>query len=292
MLSNSHPDYFITSGKAKIFYNKNFSDTKALNNHPVLLFNYGLVCNNAHWEKQISHFENMYPIIIHNYRGHFNSSSLDGVCDCTLKNITQDTHELLDHLGVDNVVAFGHSMGVNVTLELALKRKLRGMVLISGSILPPQEVMFDSNVVELVTPYWQLFSQKFPKLYQKIWKTSFLNPVVNKLIHKGGFNTKKVPKEFVQLYLKRIGELDPNIFLQLLNDMQNHDIIGRIDKIKSRALIMGGDKDHIIPNYLQHTLLEYLPNAELYIIKDGSHVPQVDFPESVNERISLFLESL
>ena len=55
---------------------------------------------------------------------------------------------------------------------------------------------------------------------------------------------------------------------------------------------MGGDKDSVIPYYLQETLESELPNSELYMIKDGSHVPQVDFPESTNERILVFVQDL
>ena len=73
--------------------------------------------------------------------------------------------------------------------------------------------------------------------------------------------------------------------------MKNHRIISRLEGIKVPALVMGGDKDQVIPNFLQHILNESLANSRLYIIKDGSHVPQVDFYDSVNERMNIFFES-
>ena len=89
--------------------------------------------------------------------------------------------------------------------------------------------------------------------------------------------------------MKKISELPQDILLHLLSEMKNHNIINDLESINTPALIMGGDRDKVIPNYLQIILYEKLPNAQLYIIKEGSHVPQVDFPETTNERCLQFL---
>jgi len=292
-LNNNHPNYFTTSDKTKIFYNTNFNSDTHSSTLPTLLFNYGLVCNNAHWKYQIEYFDKKnYPIIIHNYRGHYNSGQTANVTDCTIDSMTNDIIELLNFLKIDKCVALGHSMGVNITLELASKFQLAGMVLISGTVIAPHEVMFDSNIIELIAPYWAKFANTFPSLYEKIWKTSYLNPILEKIIHVGGFNTTQVSKEFIQIYLKRMGQLPPELFLHLMEEMRNHKIIGKLDKLTPKSLIIGGDKDSIIPNHLQYDLKKYLPSSELYVVKDGSHVPQVDFPSRTNERIEFFLNEL
>jgi non-heme chloroperoxidase len=41
---------------------------------------------------------------------------------------------------------------------------------------------------------------------------------------------------------------------------------------------------------MQRTLASLLPNSETYFLKDGSHVPQADYPQMVNERIELFID--
>ncbi|MCR9205854.1 MAG: alpha/beta hydrolase, partial [Halobacteriovoraceae bacterium] len=166
-----------------------------------------------------------------------------------------------------------------------------GMVLISGTVLPPQDILFNTNWMDIIQPILETLLNKYPKLYKNIWKTGHLNPLATHLVHQGGFNTKKVPKDFIEFYLKKIGELSPEVFFQLLKQMKNHDIISRLEHIHTPALVMGGDKDQVIPNFLQNIISDSLPNARLYIIKDGSHVPQVDFHETVNERILIFVEN-
>ncbi len=105
----------------------------------------------------------------------------------------------------------------------------------------------------------------------------------------GGFNQEMVSDEFIEIYLNKIGVLGPDLFFQLIGEMQTHDILAFLSKIKTRTLIIGGNKDKVIPNYLQRILNEHLENSELYIVHKGSHVPQVDFPLLINERLELFL---
>jgi len=292
MFQNSHPGYFFTKDGTRIFYNTNFPHKNGLNDLPVLVFNYGLICNFAHWREQIPFFENKgFNILLHDYRGHFNSSGQNHIENCTFKNFTNDLHQLLASLGIKKPIMFGHSMGVNITLEYAklYSDNISSMILISGSVIPPQDVMFDSNIVDLALPYIKIFTEKFPDIFNTIWKNSYLLPPVRKIIHDGGFNTKKVPEEFVELYMKKISQLNSALFFQLFKEMHDHDIINHIKSIKTPALIIGGDKDKVIPNYLQNILKKYLTNSELYIVKDGSHVPQVDFPDFINARIHRFI---
>jgi non-heme chloroperoxidase len=276
-----------------ISYGLNF-DPLNLNDRPIVVFNYGLVCNIAHWKFQIPYFANLgFNVVYHDYRFHFKSSSTDSIHDLTFSNISKDMKLLLDSLGVKKAFHIGHSMGVNTTLEYAkdYPDDVLGMVLISGTVLPPQDILFDSNWMEILQPILETLNQKYPVFYKNIWKTGHLNPIARHLIHKGGFNTKKVPREFIEYYLRKIGELSPEVFFQLLKEMKNHKIISQLEYIKTPTLVMGGDKDQVIPNFLQNILSDSLPNSSLYIIKDGSHVPQVDFHETVNERIEIFLDN-
>lgn len=262
---------------------------------PLLVFNYGLVCNNAHWQEQLPYFESKgYQILIHDYRLHFESALDAPIESLTFENMAKDLNSVLTELGTPTTIMLGHSMGVNVTLEYARKHKeeVEGMVLISGTVVPPHDIMFDTNLMELATPTIQWVTRKFPKVFGEIWKSQHKNPIVKDLIHRGGFNTDTVPKEFVEHYLKKIGELDPEVFHQLFDQMKKHNVIGQLEFLDIPSLVIGGDKDKVIPNYLQEILSSRLKNSKLYIVKDGSHVPQVDFPKNINQRIELFLNGL
>ena len=71
--------------------------------------------------------------------------------------------------------------------------------------------------------------------------------------------------------------------------MRDHDIIAHLGAIKAPTLIMGGDEDKVIPYAMQKIIHAKIAKSEIYMVKDGGHVPQVDFHHSVNERVALRL---
>ncbi|MEH0859916.1 alpha/beta fold hydrolase [Halobacteriovorax sp. DPLXC-1] len=277
----------------KIQYWTNFEPVEGEKYQDVIVFNYGLVCNIRHFEYQIDFFHNKgYKILLHDYRGHYESETKEGIETITFENIISDLNTLINHLNIETTIHIGHSMGVNVTIEYAFKypAEVRKMILISGTIFPPQDVMFDSNLVDISEPYIKEIKDKWENQFKLIWKNAYLNPLAKFMVWRGGFNTKKTNLDFVQYYMKKLGQLSPDIFFQLLDEMREQRVIKDLEQIKTPALIIGGDKDKVIPNYLQQILHKGLANSELYIIKNGSHVPQVDFPGFINERIELFLD--
>lgn len=288
----SKPKYLNIDESTRIQYWTNFEPTEGETYQDVIIFNYGLVCNIRHFEYQIKFFDELgFKIVLHDYRGHYESTTKDGVNSITFENIINDLNTLIKFLQIETTIHIGHSMGVNVTIEYAYKypEEVKKMVLISGTIFPPQDVMFDSNLVDISEPYIKEIKEKWQDQFKTLWKSAHLNPLAKIMVWRGGFNTKKTNLDFVEYYMKKLGELHPDIFFQLLDEMKDQKIIKELENIKTSTLIIGGDKDKVIPNYLQQIMHKAMPNSELYIIKNGSHVPQVDFHEFVNERIELFL---
>lgn len=285
-------NYFQVNKNTKIFYQTNFPTEDYKNKKKVLLFNYGLVCSTAHWEHQLKYFiKKKIPFIIHDYRFHYSSESKNSISECTFNNIAKDTISLLKHLEVQTSFLIGHSMGVNISLEMLKEEKelFPKVVLISGTILPPKDVMFNSNIIDKVLPLILNIKSSLPSTFNYFWKSSYLNPIVRKVIHIGGFNIDKVPEDFVTLYLKKISELPSELFFKLFEEMQYHDICDYLDTFDQEFLIISGDNDKVIPSYLQKDLHKKFKRSKYYLIRDGSHVPQWDFPKIINERISNFL---
>lgn len=295
MINPQYPDYFSTLDGIKIFFTTNFRPEELDEKDTVIVFHYGLGCNINHYKFQIPYFHGLgFKILIHDYRFHHNSSSGDNFKECSFQNIVSDITQLLNFLKIKKSFHIGHSMGVNIALEFAFQNphKTLGMALISGTVLPPQDIMFNTNLTETVYPLFHYCLKHFPNLSKIIWKNQFLNPITRFVVLKGGFNSERVSDDFIRVYLKKMGEIPPEVFFHLMDEMKAHNILSHLEKISTPALVMGGDRDKVIPNYLQEILQQHLPEAQLYIIKDGSHVPQVDFHETVNIRIKMFLENL
>lgn len=290
MFINSDANFFKTDDNEQIFYVKNF--TKIDPKKPILVFNYGLVCSNHHWKFQTDFFDKRgFQILIHDYRGHFQSTGAHDVHKITFPQMAKDVADLCAFLGIEKAVMLGHSMGVNICLQLAkdYPQLVSSMVLISGTFVNVKDVMFDTNLMEFIAPMAALGLEKYPKIFNKIWTSSGSNPVVRELIRLSGFNRHKVSSEFVEIYLNRVGQLGPDLFFQLFNEMTRQNITGSLERMTMPSLVIGGHKDGVIPNHIQRSLANLLPKSESYYLKDGSHVPQADYPAMVNERIEMFI---
>lgn len=291
MFKNNDANFFKTSDNEQIFFLKNF--TRIDPSKPILVFNYGLVCSNHHWKFQTEFFDKRdYQILIHDYRGHFQSTGAHDVKKITFPQMAKDIADLCEFLKIPKAIMLGHSMGVNICLQLAkdYPALVSGMVLISGTFINVKDVMFDTNLMEFIAPIAALGLEKYPDIFNKIWTSGGMNPLVREIIHFSGFNRQKVSKEFIEIYLNRVGQLGAEVFFQLFNEMTKQNITGSLEKMNVPALVMGGHKDNVIPNHLQRTLASLLPQAETYFLKEGSHVPQADYPDLVNERIDLFIQ--
>lgn len=290
MFQHSEANFYRTEDNEQLFYVKNFSEYNS--QKPMLVFNYGLVCSNHHWKYQTEFFDKRgYQILIHDYRGHFQSTGGHDLKKMTFQQMAEDVYKLCEYLKINKAVFLGHSMGVNICLQIAkdYPSVVEGMVLISGTFINVRDIMFDTNIMEFVAPIATLGLEKYPDIFRKIWTLSGVNPIVREIIHSTGFNKAKVSKEFIEIYLNRMGQLGADVFFQLFNEMTKQNIMASLEKMKSPTLIMGGHKDNVIPNHLQRTLANLIPNTETYFLKEGSHVPQADFPDMINERIEVFL---
>ena len=291
-MKNSFSNFVKTEDNEQLLFTTNFNHDDEVEN--VLVFNYGLVCSNHHWSEQIKFFDELgYNILLHDYRGHYQSTGIHDVENITFERIATDLHQIISALNIKSFNILGHSMGVNVSLEFAklFPEKLNRLVLISGTVVPLHNIMMDTHLTGPVKPLILDLLRKFPKEFELFWKYGGWNPIIKKIIHTGGFNVEQVSDEFIEIYLNKLGQLGPDLFFQLINQMHDHDILGHLNKIKNKTLVIGGNRDKVIPNFLQRLMHEKLNSAELYIIHEGSHVPQVDFPQMANERILEFLNS-
>jgi pimeloyl-ACP methyl ester carboxylesterase len=58
------------------------------------------------------------------------------------------------------------------------------------------------------------------------------------------------------------------------------------------VLIIHGEQDQIIPLAEAEAMMEAIPDAELVIIKDAGHLPNLEQPDEFNEAVIEFLEAL
>jgi pimeloyl-ACP methyl ester carboxylesterase len=259
---------------------------------PTLLLCYGLVCRREHWRHQIAFFQKHYRIVLFDYRGHQKSPAPVNDKHLTVDWCARDAQAVVHRLGLESFAAFGHSLGVPIVAELAVRepKRMKAAVFICGAMNNPFEQMFFTDKVDKVFEWTARAYDWFPTVSNELWKRmTATNPVTYFLTSQLGFNPVTSEKEDVLSYMQGVQQTHPQVFYTLLQDYRLKDRRDLLPKIHTPTLVVAGDEDCVTPFPVQEEIVRLLPNAEMDRILEGSHNAHIDFPVQVNASILDFL---
>src|SRR5262249_14362381 len=81
---------------------------------------------------------------------------------------------------------------------------------------------------------------------------------------------------------------DMEPFFRNLHAIGVHDAEAVLETIEVPALVITGDRDLFTPRALAQQMARRIPNAEILIVRGGTHYTCVEFPELVNLRVARF----
>lgn len=283
---SSEHGYFRTRDGVRLFYS-----AEGPKNAPPLLFCYGLVCSKLQWKYQMEHFVSTHRVIYMDYRGHGQSDRPGDATTVTIENFARDLVDLLDELKVPAATVLGHSLGVNIILDLYRQapKRVKGLVLANGTPKDPFETMFHHNFLQVIFPLVHKAQSLFPNALQKFWASQGTNPINQEFIALAGFNTKYAKREDINEYLRITSTVDLDVFLNLITDFMRYDATPWLHEVRAPTLVIAGERDLITPPKNQRVFARLIPNAELRVIDEGSHCAQMEKPELVNEIIGKFV---
>lgn len=260
---------------------------------PVLLLCYGLLCRREHWRHQVGFFQKHYRVILFDYRGHQRSPIPANDRNLTVDFCARDAQAVINRLGIDSFVAFGHSLGVAVVAELGVREptRMKAGVYICGTVNNPFEQMFFTNRVDGVFKWTAKAFEHFPMVASEVWKRmTVTNPFTYFLTSQLGFNPLTSDKRDILSYMEGVQQTHPLVFYALLKDYRENDRRELLPRIPTPTLVVAGDEDCVTPISVQEEIAELLPKGELERVLEGSHNAHMDFPGVVNESILDFLK--
>ncbi len=261
---------------------------------PPLIFCYGLVCSSLHWTYQIDYFRKNYQSIWIDYRGHHRSDAPKDLGTLNVETFARDIGAVLDELKIEKAVLLGHSMGVNVILDFYRQQphRVAGLVLANGTAKRPLETMFHMNLFQGGFKVLTEAYRRAPRLVEAFWKLQKMSPLTRPLVTFGGFNPHLTAREDIDLYIQQVADMDPKIFVHLIENYDSYDATAWLHTVQVPTLIIAGENDHMIPLAQQELLHQLIPNSRLEVVHHGSHCPQMDLPELVNLKIEAFLAAM
>lgn len=259
---------------------------------PPLVFCYGLVCSMNQWRAQIERYSPTRTCLLLDYRGHHRS---DAPADPQLLNLSalgKDVVACLDAAGITEPVhIFGHSMGCNVALEVALAepKRVASLILLCGTGRNPFASMFRSNLLDqFIKPILREY-QNNKSLYHLIWRLALLKPQMTATIASfAGFNDQASQKRDMLAYASAVAAVEADVFFPLLTEMATGSSAAILGKIRTASLVVAGSADLVTPPNEQKHMADHLPDSEYLEVPAGSHNVQLDFGEFVGLKVEDF----
>lgn len=199
------------------------------------------------WTSFLPALSGRYRVISMELRGHGSSGDFQG--PFLFEDSAGDLLGLLDHLGLSKVKAMGISAG--------------GMTLLHAAVRQPARI--EAMAVIGAAHY-------FPEQAREIMRGT-------------PGNLPPFILEFFQACATR-GQGQVDTLLQQFNGLQHNEADIRLSsqqlgKIKSRTLVIHGDRDEFFPVQIPVEIYTSIPNSQLWIVPGGDHVPIFDHNERV-----------
>lgn len=207
---------------------------------PVLLLHGFGMCGSNSWAGIPDELAKSYRVILPDLRGHGRSTNPSG--RFTMRQSAEDIRALLDALGIRKVRAMGISAGGMTLLHLATKYpdRVSAMVVIGATTYFPEQARRSVR---------DSASRGFPKAAQDAFR---------QCASRGEEQVRELQGQFLG-------------FKDSYEDMNLTPPY--LATIKARTLIVHGDRDVYFPVAIPVEMYNSIPNAELWIVPGGDHVP-------------------
>lgn len=261
-------------------------------NLPIICCN-GLGVSTFFWVYFENTFRTSHQIITWDYRGHGKSELRRNPKNYTMSAIVHDAKAVLDALKIKKAIFVGHSLGVQVNLEIYRRwpEKVAGMVFCFGTYGHPMDSFYNTRLSRYLFEIVYKVGMRFPKISNLFSQLLLDNPLsfwmggLLKMMHTG-----MIKKEDSQRYIDHLLSVDPLFFTSLLKSAQNHSAEDVLQKIKVPTLIIAGQLDQFTPLWLSKKMHRLISESEICIMPNATHAGLVEQPDFVNLRIEKFIQ--
>lgn len=238
---------------------------EAVGDGTVLVLVHGLLLDARMWDLQVTALSSGAKLVRYDVRG-FGRSHRD---DVTPYTHPQDLWMLLDHLGVEEAVLVGLSMGGRIVLEAALEQPERtaGLVLLDAVL---DGVAWDEESAQGMASMGDAFHEGGPASARAAWlKHPFFGPA------------RRTPD-----VSQRLGEMVaecPDSYWSSPDPHGPHpDCVNRLDTLDVPTEVVLGELDVAGFHTMAHVLATNIPGARLTVVPDAGHMVNMEAPDVVN----------
>lgn len=221
------------------------------------------------WARAIPYFAADVQPVTWDLPGHGDSAPTNQ--NFTLAEVADAIVALADKLGVERFDFAGVSIGGAVALELALAHadRLRSTAVIcSAAKLGTEESWAQRAALVRLNGTGSIAAETSPRWFSSAFIAE--DPL------------------WVETIMDVLGDVDDESYAQCCAALAAFDVRDRLTEVKTPTLVMAGDHDPSISAEQVRDLMTGLPNAKLFVVEGGYHLPVVDFPHVSATALNVF----
>ena len=240
----------------------------------ILIAGYG--CGSWLWFKQLPHFSKTFQTIVFDNRGVGRTDKPDEAY--SVRMFADDTSGLLKYLNVTKCHILGISMGGMIAQQLALSypELVEKLILCSTTFGGHNSIPIPEGTLRTLAS-----SARLPREegLRRNMATAFSPEYI-----------RDNPQVFEDVISHLLSNPQPLYANQLqFRALKDFDVEKRLHEISSPVLILGGDRDEVIPTDNSHLLHERIEGSELNVFKGSGHMVIIERAEDLNSKVTEFL---
>lgn len=251
----------------------------------------GLVCDGHIWKYFIPAFSQDFEIIHGHYPGHGRSSEPPRFADVSPSRLADDVSAIAKHAALKDVVIVGHSMGVQVALEVWRRHRdiVKALIFICGSPGNIVQDFHEGPILGYAIPLLDLVGRIVPELVTRLWTRLPAQALTWMAVHSREVNRRLIKSSDLAPYFEGLNRVDFRLALRMLESAGRHDATPYLDEIDCPVLIFAGEEDRFTPPRRSEMMRDKIPNCELIMVRGGTHSLPIEQPDLVNLGVRRFL---
>ncbi len=260
---------------------------------PAVIFCDGIGCDGYVWKYLETSLIDSHRIVHWHYRGHGQSPMPRDKSRVDIPDLADDLSAVLDAAvgdGEGGVIA-GHSMGVQVCLEMYRRHRarVRGLILMCGSYGTPLRTFKGKRTLEQVLPLVRFAVNRLPGIAQSMVAKLIPTELAFQVATRFELNGELIRRDDFIPYLQHMARIDVRLFLDMLAAAGRHSARELLERVDVPTLIVSGERDGFTPAHLSEEMHTLIRDSELHVVQNGSHTAPIERPAEVTERIADFL---
>ena len=241
---------------------------------PTIVFAHALLWDAAVFDRLLAELADDFHVIAVDVHGHGQSGYR---AEMSLEAMAEDFHQLLRQLGLSEVIWVGLSIGGMLGMRLAIAHP----EIIAGLILMATTARLDpAPVREQTWKLWEMFRAGHREDIADAALTYFFSPA-----------TYAQQPQLVKQHRQRLiaQQQAEGMFAASRAVFDRGDISQQLATIQAPTLVLAGADDLATPSTESELIASRIPNAQLAILENASHLLILEKPEAVTQIIKEFL---